>query len=200
MADASIKQVKRSSLGTFVFVTACYASAWAWVTSGDVGAIAATPLGPKPIDALIQQGMDKLARKDYKGAIGFASRAIRLDKKNPEALFLCGEAHGLAGDSKHGIDDFNEAIAINPRFVSAYLSRAQLLELRSDLMGAMVDYDRAIELQPDYAMAYYLRGKFHQRSEAMDRAMADLTRAIELQPNYVEAVVAQAELVALSKR
>jgi tetratricopeptide (TPR) repeat protein len=200
MVDASIKQVKRSSLGTFVLVTACYAIAWAWVTSGEVGAIAATPLRPQPIDALIQQGMDKLAQKDYEGAIGFASQAMRLDKKNPEALFLCGEAHGLAGEGKHALDDFNEAIGINPRFVSAYLSRAQLLEGRPDLMGAKADYDRAIELQPDYAMAYYLRGRFHQRSGAVDRAMADLTRAIELQPNYVEAVVARAELLVLSKR
>jgi tetratricopeptide (TPR) repeat protein len=190
---------KQGSLAV-VLVVAGFSSTLAGVLSGNNGAIATPPPAPKPIDALIQQGMDKLAQKDHKAAIEFASRAIRLDKQNPEALFLCGEAHGLAGESKHALDDFNEAIALNPRFVSAYLSRAQLLEGRPDLVGAMADYDRAIELQPDNAMAYYLRGKFHQRSGAVDRAIADLTRAIELQPNYVDAIVARAELVALSQR
>jgi tetratricopeptide (TPR) repeat protein len=125
----------------------------------ELGAIAQAPVAPKPVDALLQQGWKKLAQKDYKAAMGFASRAIRLDKKNPEALVLCGEAHGGAGEAKHALDDFNEAIELRPDYAMAYYLRGKFHQQSGAVDRAMADYDRAIALQPDYVEAVAARAE-----------------------------------------
>jgi hypothetical protein len=71
-------------------------------------------------------------------------------KLNSEGLFL------LAGNYKHGKEDFAGALAdynraqeINPRNADIYSRRGVIRQILGDYSGALSDYDKFIELKPD---------------------------------------------------
>jgi tetratricopeptide (TPR) repeat protein len=61
------------------------------------------------------------------------------------------------GDYKGAIEDYNQAIILNPDNPNAYYSRGLLLHQLGDAMSAVLDFERALELNPRYADAYFHR-------------------------------------------
>jgi len=78
------------------------------------------------------------------------------------------------------MDDFTEAIRLNPDSFGALYRRALLRICAEDLEGASSDLTKAIELKGDYAAAYYHRGvnRFVQLDHA--GALSDLEKYLEL--------------------
>jgi len=56
------------------------------------------------------------------------------------------------------IEDFGEAIRLNPTYAEAFNSRGDANRVGNDPYRAIDDYDKAIELKPDYAIAFNNRG------------------------------------------
>ena len=56
------------------------------------------------------------------------------------------------------IDDYNQAIKLDPNYAYAYNNRGNARYNLGDKQGAIDDYTQAIKLDPNYAKAYYNRG------------------------------------------
>jgi tetratricopeptide (TPR) repeat protein len=83
------------------------------------------------------------------------------------------------------IQEFSKAIEINPRYASAYFSRALVYAQIQEFRRALSDYDRAIALNPQFSLAYNNRallkaGNFND----LPGALGDLDRAIALNPKF----------------
>jgi len=63
--------------------------------------------------------------EDYRKALDEATRAIKLDRKNTEALQMRGEAKRELGDGSGSIRDYGRAIALSPQDPLLYLERAR---------------------------------------------------------------------------
>src|ERR1019366_6173522 len=81
------------------------------------------------------------------------------------------------GDFDGAISDFDQAIALNPRYSEAYYCRGIAKEGKSDLDGAIADYSQAVALNPRYAWAYFNRGSAKLEKGDLDGAIADYTQA-----------------------
>ncbi len=57
------------------------------------------------------------------------------------------------------IEDFNKAIAANPKNTDLYIARARLKGMANDYKGAIKDFTKAIELYPNATAAYFDRAK-----------------------------------------
>jgi tetratricopeptide (TPR) repeat protein len=80
------------------------------------------------------------------------------------------------------IQDFNEAIRLDPRWLPAYRDRGNAWSYKQDYDRAIVDYDVAIRLDPDCMFAYFHRGRAWFYKQDYDRAIKDLDVAIRLDP------------------
>src|SRR5262249_3842694 len=85
------------------------------------------------------------------------------------------------------IEDYSEAIELNPRFAQAFFSRGNALDSKREFDRAIEDYDRAIKLDPTYAKAFNNRALVWDEKRQYDRAIQDYGRAIILNPTYAQA-------------
>ncbi|TAG60861.1 MAG: tetratricopeptide repeat protein, partial [Oscillatoriales cyanobacterium] len=84
------------------------------------------------------------------------------------------------GDQKGAIDDFNQALQINPGRANTYFNRGLALFRINNDRSALADYTQAIQLNPSYAKAFANRGITLVRMGDRQGAIADLQQAARL--------------------
>lgn len=100
-----------------------------------------------------------------------------------------GVTKSLAGNKRSAIADYDRAIALDPRFVDAYINRGNAKATFGQERAALADYDRAIALAPQDAYAYYNRGCAKYKFDRHADAMLDFERAGKLDPQFTLTVV-----------
>jgi len=93
-----------------------------------------------------------------------------------------GSAHYKAGELDLAIEDYNQAIEIDPEYAPAYAGRAWAYFDKGLPKPALVDAKKAVELEPMAAEAYHARGAAYILNSQPDLALNDLNKAIELEP------------------
>ena len=80
------------------------------------------------------------------------------------------------------MQDFNQAISVNPNDAAAYLGRGNLERAHDNYDAALADLNQAIRLNPEGAQAYHARGLIYQRQGHNAQAIADFNNAIDRDP------------------
>jgi len=86
----------------------------------------------------------------------------KLQKPLAKASNSRGLAHYAKGDVEGALQDYNEAIRLNPEYAEAYNHRGVARYAKGDMEGALQDYNEAIRLKPDYVKALNNRGVARQ--------------------------------------
>jgi tetratricopeptide (TPR) repeat protein len=98
-------------------------------------------------------------------------------------FFNRGYAYAAKDQKERAIEDFDQAIRLNPNYALAFVARG--LAYFDD--RAIEDFDQAIRLNPNYALAFVARGVAYSDKRQYDRAIEDFDQAIRLNPNYAMA-------------
>jgi tetratricopeptide (TPR) repeat protein len=93
-----------------------------------------------------------------------------------------GVAYGHQGDYNDAIEDFNQAIQINPTSALAYNNRGLAYNDKGDHDRAIDDFSQAVKLNPIGSLAYNNRGLVYKVKGDYDRAIEDFSQAIKLNP------------------
>lgn len=101
--------------------------------------------------------------------------------------FYRGSAYYRIKKYSLAIQDFGQAIELNPQFALAYNNRGGSYFYLQDYPLAIQDFDRAIELNPNFAYAYNSRGASYYYLEDYPQAIDDFSYAIELNSQFIEA-------------
>jgi tetratricopeptide (TPR) repeat protein len=112
-----------------------------------------------------------------------------VDETAPNAQFYYkrGVDRSKLGDKQGAIDDFTQAIQIDPNFAQAYHNRGLARYLLGDKQGAIDDYTQAIHIDPNNAYAYNNRGLARYLLGDKQGAIDDYTQAIHINPNLAQA-------------
>ena len=120
----------------------------------------------------------------YDKAIAELSRAIRLRPDYPEAWSARGYAHFHARRYDGAIEDYSQAIRLDPKttphWPSPYLLRGFAYSYQRKYEEAIEDYSRIIDLEPENAVAWYNRGFAYKVLGKKTRAEADMHKGREL--------------------
>ena len=81
------------------------------------------------------------------------------------------------------IQDYSEAIQLDPSDAHLYLQRAFCYEKLEDFESAIQDYSKAIQLDPTGAIYYYFRAICYRELEDFESAIRDYTQLINNEPN-----------------
>ncbi|GLS23641.1 hypothetical protein GCM10007874_66620 [Labrys miyagiensis] len=153
---------------TLIFVSAFAASQPAWADDASVCAGSNDDLAiPACGRVIAKKSTSKAGRVK-----AFYNRAISYANK---------------GKSDLAIQDYSQAITLDPSYTSAYNNRCSAYSKTGKYDEAIADCDRAIELKSDYDLAYYNRGNVYRKKNMPDRAIADITKAISIKatdPDY----------------
>ncbi|MGF1601327.1 MAG: tetratricopeptide repeat protein [Thermosynechococcaceae cyanobacterium] len=115
---------------------------------------------------------------------------------SPEALINRANKRAVSGDVDGAIEDFNEAIQLNPAKATAYFNRGFLNNTVGRFEQAILDFSEAIQLLPNYDEAYFQRAIGRTQLEDLQGAVDDLSQTLRLNPFCIKAYYQRAEVLA----
>jgi len=86
------------------------------------------------------------------------------------------------GDLDEALDDFDQAIELNPQNANAYYNRGIVKSRLKDWDGAIADFTDSIKFNPQHVGAYFYRGIAKQQNSDLQGALADYTQTIAFDP------------------
>jgi tetratricopeptide (TPR) repeat protein len=97
-----------------------------------------------------------------------------------------GVGHRLKGDYDRAIQDYDQAIKLNPKSATAFNDRGVAYDHKGEFDRAIQDYDQAIKLRPSAEM-YFNRGNAYLGKSQHASAIDDYNQAIKLKPDFAQA-------------
>ncbi len=135
----------------------------------------------------IARGLFNEEKKRYQLALAHYLLAVEAEKLEKNVLavayYNCGVAKGKLGYDGAALDDYSEALKLNPEFAKAYNNRGMIYDENKEYAKAIADYTKAIKLNNDKAAtqcAYVNRGYSYCCGKEYAKAFADLNKAIAL--------------------
>ena len=93
-----------------------------------------------------------------------------------------GEEYRKAGNYKLAVDEYANAIRLNPLYTAAYVSRGIAFGEWGLYEPAIQDFNKAIQLEPDHGKAYNARAYVYSTLGQHTKSTADLDKACALYP------------------
>lgn len=112
------------------------------------------------------------------------------DPAEAAKYFKSGKGLFEGGATAEALEQFNQAVALDPENVDALYYRGRSREKTDDSAGAVEDFTAALALDPERADLYFYRGTSLLLLGKVEEAVADFQKADELGWG-TEAIVAQ---------
>ncbi|RPI89613.1 MAG: tetratricopeptide repeat protein [Chloroflexi bacterium] len=129
---------------------------------------------------LLQDGLNKAARGNFKAALDKFSKAIEMQPEIVDSYVFRGNAYIDLGEYQRALADLDHAIRESPEYGAAYYNRSIARMALKQSEGALSDLDKAVQLEPDERGYYLHRSIVHSFREEYEAALEDAARVIEL--------------------
>ena len=149
---------------------------------------------------LIEQGRDAIGRGDSDAAIEILEKAVAQSPKSAEAHFYLASAYGskaqesgMFGAAKYASkvkDEYERAVALNPRYVEARFGLVQLYAAAPGIMGGSFDkaFEHAKEIKTiDPIVGHRAYGFIYTQQQKPGLAKKEYSDAIREQPDSPKA-------------
>jgi tetratricopeptide (TPR) repeat protein len=156
--------------------------------------------------AAAEKGRKLLESKLYLEAIPALTDAILLDPRNAELYSLRGEAHTRHDNPKFALDDFSEAVRLDPSNLDYVLDRGEILCAMGMCPQAIIAYREVVaKSAPGDADSYRTRasarsGLADHYQESEQAALADFTEALRRDPGHLPSLQGRASCLRVARR
>jgi tetratricopeptide (TPR) repeat protein len=134
-----------------------------------------------------ESGFRKLEDIEYEAAIQDFTDAVEQNALFAEAFYQRGRAYAGLGDTPKAIEDWEQAIELEPEDTRVHIILASILRERREYVKALASAFEGVRLNPGYYEAYYQRGNIYQYRKYFENAIADYTESIRLNPRFAMA-------------
>ena len=115
---------------------------------------------------------------------GYKRKLLSPDERRAELLMDQGYKHFRQGKSDLAIDEYSQAIDLDPQNAEAYYRRGNVYLQQRNTTPALADFDEAIKIDPKKAVAYAERGRAYLYLNDHPKCIANLCEAIKIDPAY----------------
>lgn len=169
---------------------------------------------PKLVDAYTARASLLADAKLYVRAIQDMDAVIELQPENPKFLNTRGYFHLLLQNNDAAMEDFNKAIALDPKYAQPLNNRGlvrisqggfhkqsgELDKVDGEFAKAVHEFNAALRIDPQYVDAHNNRGFALSLSKKYDESIVSFSKAIELNDEYVNAWNNRGQAQALAGR
>jgi outer membrane protein OmpA-like peptidoglycan-associated protein/tetratricopeptide (TPR) repeat protein len=131
---------------------------------------------------LYRLGDNDAAIKNYDQAISLDAT----DKEEPHhyyVYYLESQAYLKKTDYTNAIGYLNKCMALNPKFIDGFFTRAEVYKKTSQFQSAISDYTKVLQVDNNNVNALHSRGKCYLELGNYSAAIGDLRQATKLAPN-----------------
>lgn len=128
-----------------------------------------------------QMGRFSDAFQDFNMVIALTGGQLAMPYYNVAAL------KERTGELQAALQNYDEAIRVDPRSAAAYNNRGCLKRRLKDFGGARRDLDAAVKIDPKLANPYFHRACLKTMEGDAKGAQKDFEQAIRINPNYAMA-------------
>ncbi len=148
----------------------------------------------------LQNGIELLKKRDFKGAIEEINKFIIADQTNSAAFYNRGLCYMYLNDFELAIHDFTQAIKIDSNVADSYNNRGLCNYYLNEYEKALADLNKAIKLDGKFAEAYLNRASVFINTKDYDKAIKDLSSALKFNPKNPEVFAQRARLYYMTKK
>jgi len=137
-----------------------------------------------------EEASDKIMESMFGGRAETNDKIKPAEITSPQAYNDRGIEFANNGELDKAIDDFTEAIRLNPSEAGYYINRGIAYSNKNEYYNAIDDFNKAIELglsASNLFVAYNSRGTAYYVLEDYRRALEDYTKGIEISPSDADA-------------
>jgi tetratricopeptide (TPR) repeat protein len=118
-------------------------------------------VGLSAVVAMLLSRPAALTGQEVVGSIGGGAVAEWANEPDPEAAAYVtrGNAWFEKGDYDKAIENYSEAIRLQPNFAVAFHNRGLAWKRKQDYNRAIMDYSQVLRFDPENPRAYHDRGK-----------------------------------------
>lgn len=98
--------------------------------------------------------------------------------------FSRGCALHIGGDYQGALDEYKQALLIEPRDADVYFNRGMAYKMLKQDAEAVNDFEAALQLNPRYAEVYNELASLLGTEGRFDLAIEDYTKALQINPDY----------------
>jgi tetratricopeptide (TPR) repeat protein len=145
----------------------------------------------KEANKLARDGAEASKNQEWDKAVDLLRKATALDHKYAPNLAAVYQQRGYAAATNQqfqdAINDYGQAIKINPEDPRIYEQRAAVEMKLNDMDKALADYSEAIKLKPNEVRYYLYRSYIYETKGDIKNSMADTEKVLKIDPNNQEA-------------
>ena len=117
----------------------------------------------------------------------YSSSTRSSNPKTAQGFFQRGNLKTQNKEYRQAIEDFTEAIRLDPKFVDAYLKRCEMRYKMGDNQGVLDDCYQVFSINPNVAKAHYYQGRARYSLGYTEPAIKSYNIAIAHDGNYPQA-------------
>lgn len=145
----------------------------------------------------------ELAKADMQSSartiIELTTKSIMITE-TADAYNVRGTAKGYLGDREGEIQDYTQALKLDPGYFKAYHNRGNARRQSGDEPGAFEDIQQALELKPDYLPSLKSRAVLNHERGRSNEALSDIEQVLRLDSSDPEVYLIRAGMNADSQR
>ncbi len=141
---------------------------------------------PNDVGALVNLGFVLSELKQHAEARSHLEKAIQLDPKQDDALYILGTIERATGNPDQAIERFGATLDLKPDFSMCRLELCRLLFERGRADEAKQVVQAGIAIDPASADLHYYLGNLHHEARELDAAISCFERALSISPDYAE--------------
>jgi tetratricopeptide (TPR) repeat protein len=150
-------------------------------------------LAQRPVDWMKCLGLE---RPIIDNVIDGCTAVIQSGREPPEKLAIAFDNRGVAykhkGQYDLALQDYEQAIRLNPKNANAYNNRGIVYRIKGEYARAIADYDEAISLKNgDFPAAYYNRALAYADKGEFELSLGDFDVVIGVNPRNALALYAR---------
>lgn len=145
---------------------------------------------------LLGQARERFANQDYYGAAHLLEEIVAAGRAFADVHHLLGLSRSLLGQHERAVDEFDRALALNPRYIEAHIHRGIALselgrvEEAETAFRQAAAHDRSAgpgfsrHVAAQLANQHAALGDAYAEAGALAEAVAQYVRAVELGPDF----------------